>query len=421
MDLTEIMKLPNLQKELFPSGYELLPGVTQIYELELALAESKILSCNELIEKSAYFKKINGHETNHSILCEGGPIRVGKNSSMKLRVFFKVYQFKTGYASHGLFPYKGKFHPQMIKSFINLIGIKRGDVILDPMTGSGTLNVEASIMGIDSIGVDISPFCVMMSKAKIDALTIDVDELCQVAKDPNLILQRFHKDFINLDSSGESKTTNDKLSKKLINVLKLCYFDAVGYSNRTKKTTIELFPKVLDRYVQVITNFDQANRKLKLKLGNAKIMEGDARNLKIEDENIDGIITSPPYSFAIDYLKGDKQQLEYLGVDAEDLRKRMIGLSGNSVKEKVDNYLEDMNDILEELNRVLKKKAYLVMIIGSNTAQIERELVGLGLNLEKCVEKLATEKFELVRRFIRPIEGMRNVMKNESVFFFRKC
>src|SRR6476646_8363433 len=89
----------------------------------------------------------------------------------------QMYQFKTAYATHGLFPYRGKFHPQMIKALINLIGIKEDEVLLDPMMGSGTTNIEASIMGIDSIGVDISPFCVLMVNSKINGLLLDPEPL----------------------------------------------------------------------------------------------------------------------------------------------------------------------------------------------------------------------------------------------------
>ena len=38
------------------------------------------------------------------------------------------------------------------------------------MCGSGTLNVEAAIIGIDSIGIEKSPFCTLMSRVKYESL-----------------------------------------------------------------------------------------------------------------------------------------------------------------------------------------------------------------------------------------------------------
>ncbi|MCJ7761707.1 site-specific DNA-methyltransferase [Candidatus Bathyarchaeota archaeon] len=163
------MSHKSLVRELLPPGYELVPGVNQIYELELALAEYRFLSKSELVKRSAYFQKVDGVETYHYQLCSGAPLRIDETTSIRLRTFFQAYQFKTGYATHGLFPYRGKFHPQLIKAIINIIGVKPGDIVLDPMTGSGTTNIEASLLGIDSIGVEASPFCCLMARAKANA------------------------------------------------------------------------------------------------------------------------------------------------------------------------------------------------------------------------------------------------------------
>ncbi len=65
-----------------------------------------------------------------------------------------------------VFPLQSKFHPQMIKAIMNIIGLKKNDIVLDPMCGSGTTNVEAALMGINSVGVDISPFCILMASVK---------------------------------------------------------------------------------------------------------------------------------------------------------------------------------------------------------------------------------------------------------------
>ena len=35
--------------------------------------------------------------------------------------------------THGLFPYRGKFHPQLIRALLNILKVKKGDVVLDPM------------------------------------------------------------------------------------------------------------------------------------------------------------------------------------------------------------------------------------------------------------------------------------------------
>ncbi len=76
-----------------------------------------------------------------------------------------------------------------------------------------------------------------------------------------------------------------------------------------------------------------------------------------------------PYSFAIDYVDNDKPQLEYLGVDTNVLKKKMIGLIGGTKQERVKNYFEDTKKIIGEFHRVLKPGKCVVIVIGSNEIQ----------------------------------------------------
>lgn len=66
------------------------------------------------------------------------------------------------------------------------------------------------------------------------------------------------------------------------------------------------------------------------------------QEMSLEDKTVDGIIFSPPYSFAIDYLHNDAFHLNYLGVETESLRNSMIGLRGKKLSEKFELYQEDM-------------------------------------------------------------------------------
>jgi len=56
------------------------------------------------------------------------------------------------YLTHWFYPYKGKFHPQMIRSLLNIIGAKPEDTVLDPFVGSGTAAVETQLLGIHCRG-----------------------------------------------------------------------------------------------------------------------------------------------------------------------------------------------------------------------------------------------------------------------------
>ncbi len=47
------------------------------------------------------------------------------------------------YGTHGLHEYRGKFFPQMVRSFINIANVPQGGLVADPFCGSGTTAVEA--------------------------------------------------------------------------------------------------------------------------------------------------------------------------------------------------------------------------------------------------------------------------------------
>jgi len=189
----------------------------------------------------------------------------------------------------------------------------------------------------------------------------------------------------------------------------------MGYARRCSKSIDVLFPSVLKRYVGQINSFIQVRDKLNLKIGNARFEIGDARKLPLEDNSIDGIITSPPYSFAIDYAENDRPQLEYLGYDVSELREDMIGLKGKTRKEKLVNYFDDMKKVLSEMRRVLKVGKYAVIIIGSNDVQTG------GIRLETRIEEMALEDgFVLDQKIVKPIKGLQNTMKDEYILFLRK-
>jgi len=409
-EINSISDLPKITSFILPREFELLPNASEVFELELAFYEYKFLTKDEIIRRGAFFKSVDGISTYHYIICSNNSPLIWEGRSEITKAYFKEGNFSTGYATHGLFPYRGKFHPQLIKGILNILKIQPCEVILDPMCGSGTLNVEASIIGIDSIGIEKSPFCILMSKVKYEALKVSESLLSSLNKSS----ENTHKVLIKSRKlPKEYAFDNGFEPEKAITLL--AFLDAMGYSRRCSKSIDVLFPSVLKRYIGQINSFVQTRDKLNLNIGNARFEIGDARNLPLEDNSIDAIITSPPYSFAIDYAENDKPQLEYLGCNVSELKNEMIGLKGKTRKEKLANYFDDMNKVLSEMYRVLKKDKYAVIIIGSNDIQTG------GIRLETKIEVMAINLgFILDQKIVKPIKGIQNTMKDEYILFLRK-
>lgn len=411
--MNDIFNTESIINEAFGNKVELFPSVNELFELELAHLEYKSLSGEQLLERTAYIKSVDNKFSNHYLLYSNNSEKIHADRSSATQAYFEEGQFSTGYATHGLFPYRGKFHPQLIKGLINILNIQKGETILDPMAGSGTTNVEAALMGINSKAIDVSPFCQFMIKTKYEALTIDL-KLLEQTKIENKKLFDFFKQG---DVLKKITKIGDDNRIKIYNLAFLAFLDALGYSKRVVKSNHEqLFDKVLPRYFETVKSFLSNKYYDQNKIGNLNVLsDSDALNIKIESNSVDCVITSPPYSFAIDYVENDKDQLEFLGYDTTELKNRLIGLKGKTKNQKLENYFADMDSFCLQVSKVLKKGKYFVLIIGSNTNQTG------GIRLEETVINSA-KKYDmpLVKSILKPIKGMRNTMKEEYVLIFEK-
>jgi len=409
----EFFKMPTLTENIFQNNVELLPSVNELFELELAYLEYKSLPEKLLIDRSAYFKTINGSFSKHFLMYNKTSDGLTENRSPLTKSYFENGAFSTGYATHGLFPYRGKFHPQLIKAIINILGITKEETIFDPMCGSGTTNIEASLMGINSIAGDLSPFCRFMTKVKYNSLLIDINLLRGVSNKAESFFSYFKEGKV----QSKLLKIKDREKLKVYELAYLAFLDSLGYSKRVVKYTHEqLFKKVLTRYEKTLEAFIQKASPHIKNFGKLEILEkSNAKEIPLEDNSIDGVITSPPYSFAIDYIKNDEPQLTFMDLDINKIKKHMIGLVGKNKDERLKNYFKDMDTVCKEISRVLKERKYFVMIIGSNTRQTG------GIRLEgKIIESCKKYNLNLVKEITKPIKGLRNTMKNEFVLFFRK-
>jgi len=415
---------------LFGKEYELLPQVSQRYEMDLAYGETRSLSDKELVQRSAYFYKIGTRITHHYHICRRRPVQVDPDLKHRQN-FFDANAFGVGYATHGLFPYRGKFHPQMIKGVMNIIGLKPGATVLDPMAGCGTTLIEASILGINSIGVELSPFACFMARAKLAGLDMDCLGFVKLLEMTDRVFTYFDRNHKTVNSLFEQAGNNgNRIELKELEgsearkeLVLLAFLDTMGYATRRKtKNAEQLFPTVLRRYLAAVQEFNQVRKELGITLGPSRVICGDARNLELPNDSIDGVIFSPPYSFAIDYVANDELQLKYLGIDPTALASRMVGLVGGHgrslterIKNRVEYYFRDMEVIIGECSRVMRRGACCVIVIGSNSNQTG------GIRLEKkMIEFAEAHGMPLHKLITREIEGIRNTMREEYILIFRK-
>ncbi len=391
----------------------LFDNVQFIYELALAQLELKSLgvdfeltnglrgfrllkepgNMNSIRESVAYFKSVNGEHTDYFHI-------VGKNRTRSVNQ----------YLTHWIYPYKGKFHPQMIRALLNIIGLKRGDTVLDPFIGSGTTAVEAQLLGIDCIGIDISPLCVLQSKVKTESVQV----LSEILKWKEEILRGVGVNLFNPDGKALDRTIEGIPNEKVRNFYLMAKLVAVSDNARRKRDFTKAFRKNLELMILSVKDYVDIIRELRLRLGKADIRVGDSRNLPLGDNSIDGVITSPPYSIALDYVSNDAHTLGTLGYNLSELREEFIGVRGKGQK-RIYLYNEDMKKSLKEIYRVLKPGKYAVIIIGNATYQ-GKEIK----TVEFIIDYARRIGFELVKNIDKIIFGLYNVMQKENILIFKK-
>ncbi|GAB6183601.1 hypothetical protein JCM13991_13420 [Thermodesulfovibrio hydrogeniphilus] len=337
---------------------------------------------------------------------------------------------------HYLHKYKGKGDPRISRALINLLRVKEGETILDPFVGSGAFIADAPTMGINAIGVEVLNIGKMIAEVKCD-IAIDIKKLRSsiiellTAIDSGVSKRNIKTDSILLKEKIRKYTLNGTAFKKIephlekIFLLKekierfednkirqflliLLSQQIVEYSEKNRAwDIIGSFKSYLeDRYL-VLYATQKLAKMLDVKLdgGRVKIIKGDATNLSmIGNETIDGILTSPPYFDALDYIGNNKISILILGLD-EDLKwestknfyearhrdeikyKNMplfvsdkyfsITLPDSNLRlietlqkarrtykaEIVQNYLKMMKLSFEECYRVLKKGRYYLMVV----------------------------------------------------------
>jgi hypothetical protein len=400
------------------SVIQLPRNVQFLYEEHLARVEFAALGCTGLerdgdqwntlradvngsaasvINRSAYAATLDGHGTVYAQLIrpnyQGGEFNRTRSVNQ--------------YLTHWIYPYRGKFHPQMVRALLNVLGVRRGSVVLEPYLGSGTTAVEASLLGADFFGVDLSPLCALLTRVK----TQSVFAVAEIRSRVGALLDA---DELDLEDATLVEHTNAAVSD-FVQIARMVTFSDVA--RRGRDATVA-FRKNLAAMLQSVEAYALAVQRFDLPLGRVRSEVGDCRDLAaagVADASIDAIVTSPPYSIALDYVKNDEHALDAMGVDTTVLRALMTGVRGRGAKQKLVYYNEDMRVMFREVARVLKPGARAAFVIGdatvdgreyTTTEQMSGWAADAGLVQERAIPKI--------------VYGLYSVMSDEKILIFRR-
>ena len=395
-----------------PAQARLFPNAQFLYEFRLAQLELQSLGAeplpledfsgfdllaadggvsDQVLRRSAYVESVDGRRSDYATISTANVTR-------------SVNQYLT----HWIYPYKGKFHPQMVRALLNILGLRPGDTVADPFVGSGTTALEAQLLGINSVGFDISPVCVLQGRVKTESLHVAE----AIAEETGRLLQ---SDFATVGEALDILMDGRYADERMANFFRLAALLTIGdRRRRRRRKPLWSLRKNLRAMRDSVLLYRDTVERLGLSLGNVVLREADARSLPLPDASVDGIITSPPYSIALDYLRNDSHAMEALGVDESALRQKIIGLEGN-LEERIERYYEDMRRAYAEMARILKPGKMAAVVIGD--ARRQGKVIPTVAFTVQTLEELGLRRVHEINKIIF---GLYNVMKLEKVLIFRK-
>ena len=369
------------------------------------------------------------------------------------------------YASHQLHAFAAKFPPQLPRVFIRGLS-SPGDIILDPMMGSGTTVVEAMLAGRRGVGLDIDPLALRLCQSK--TVPLQVAGLRNVAQEvvaQALSLARKEAVGRHLAQRFDTRTrafvdywflprTQHELMALVLAIESMTdpslrrFFELVFSATIitksggvTRARDLAHSRPHLDRDKVPKNAIEQFSLRLQKNLASmAELPRGPGSNplhanataMPFADGVIDLIVTSPPYANAIDYMRAHKFSLVWLGRSVGELSElrstyigseRLKGAQLASLPEKPERiitqlaqldgsksrilrkYFTEMTAVFTEMNRVLRRQAAAILVVGSSMMR------GIDVETHTCLTAIAAQAgFDVVGVVPRRLDRDRRMM-----------
>lgn len=297
----------------------------------------------------------------------------------------------------------------------NSIFSQKGDTILDPFNGSGTVLLESILSNRNAFGADSNPLARLISEVKVSKL--DTEQLSIILKEVVSSAKNCNKvnapEVVNCDywfplnaksQLAKLLTAINEIENEAIKKFMLVSFSncvkKVSYADPRVSVPVKLNPnryvegskeksKIQERLMQlesidvfekfsVITseNIERFKELEKVEInGNiAKVISSDARNLSIginkeallKNDSIQLVITSPPYAGAQKYIRASSLNLGWTQLaNIEDLAildRKNIGRESYRKSEIniIKTGIKDADDLIEIIYKIKPERAQII-------------------------------------------------------------
>lgn len=271
-----------------------------------------------------------------------------------------------------IFNWRGQFTPQFVEYILHKFSTK-GDVVLDPFCGSGTVLQESAMVGLSSIGLEISPAAHAMAKfysfcnlnrdqrqaifdsliAKLNKAVKSYDNLPLLNADRLLFRDRYR----NLLGFGRQllEQIKDK-QEKLLALLVLFYAE-----DSPKEDLPSAIYRAQNNLRGHLLSLPYTEVSIQAELCDARLSHQCLRS------KAHLIITSPPYINVFNYHQNYRAIIELLGFNILKVAESEMGSNRKNRANRFKTVLQyclDMELALQSFANCLNPEGHLIMVMG---------------------------------------------------------
>ena len=321
------------------------------------------------------------------------------------------------------FPWAGQFSPQLVEELLAAYAPSDG-LLLDPFAGSGTCLVEGARFRLSACGVEINPAAVILAKV-YQMVNMSALERSEIIACMDERLSGLFGPLLAPVFRGGMKGTDERtaIESELVRAWRE---SPVGPTRDLAAALVVL----CDFYREKLDASDALKSWARLKRvvkglpespESVAVHHADARDLPIESDSVDLVITSPPYINVHNYHQKFRRSVEALGWNVLSIAPSEIGSNRQNRGNRfltVIQYSLDMALALLEMARVVKNNGRLIAVVGReslvqgirfmNSALVaELAVEALGMSIERRQERVFQNRYGV--RIYEDIAHIRNV------------
>lgn len=287
---------------------------------------------------------------------------------------------------HQLAPYIGKLKSTIARDLIARFSA-RGDLVVDPFAGSGTVPLEAVIMGRRALASDMSAYAATLTSAKLSA-PASVEDAIKEAESvqgralqlpspdlrrvPSWVRAYFHPETLKETLSFARICRQENRHFLLGCVLGILHHQRPGFLSfpsshlvpylRNKNFPRSSFPELYGYRAllpRLTAKIARALRRPGPTVREFRFVQSTVEKLTI-DSHFDAVITSPPYMNALDYGRDNRLRSWFIDEGCSSI----ADANGSRAA-----FIQQMTALAILSQKGLRKSGYCVLVVGESVAR----------------------------------------------------